>query len=207
MPHSNGNSLHDMADYKDTLNLPETPFPMRGDLAKREPQWVGEWRENGVCGRLRTIAKGRPRFVLHDGPPYASGDIHIGTALNKILKDIVVKSKTLAGFDAPYVPGWDCHGMPIEVQIEKKHGKNLSAEETQRLCRAFASEQIQRQKKEFERLGVLGDWDNPYLTMAYRNEADEIPVLGRLLHKAYLYRALNPVNCALARRSPLPHAP
>src|ERR687896_162637 len=183
-----------MADYKDTLNLPETPFPMRGDLAKREPQWVKEWQEKGVYRRLRQVAKGRPRFVLHDGPPYANGDIHIGTAVNKILKDIIVKSKTLAGFDAPYVPGWDCHGMPIEVQIEKKHGKNLPPEETQRLCRAYATEQIARQKRDFERLGVLGDWEHPYLTMAYRNEADEIRVLGRLLEKGYVYRGLKPVN-------------
>jgi isoleucyl-tRNA synthetase len=183
-----------MADYKDTLNLPDTPFPMRGDLAKREPQWVKEWQEKGVYRRLRTIAKGRPRFVLHDGPPYASGDIHIGTAMNKILKDIIVKSKTLAGFDAPYVPGWDCHGMPIEVHIEKKYGKNLSTEETQRLCRAFAADQIERQKKDFQRLGVLGDWDHPYLTMAPRTEAEEIRVLGRLLEKGYVYRGLKPVN-------------
>ncbi|HEX6295158.1 MAG TPA: isoleucine--tRNA ligase [Burkholderiales bacterium] len=183
-----------MADYKDTLNLPETPFPMRGDLARREPQWVEEWQEKGVYKRLRQVAKGRPRFVLHDGPPYANGDIHIGTAVNKILKDIIVKSRTLAGFDAPYVPGWDCHGMPIEVQIEKKHGKNLPPEETQRLCRAFATEQIERQKQDFKRLGVLGDWDNPYLTMAYSNEADEIRVLGKLLEKGYVYRGLKPVN-------------
>src|SRR5205807_827796 len=134
-----GNILRDMADYKDTLNLPETPFPMRGDLARREPQWVKDWKEKGVYRRLRSIAKGRPRFVLHDGPPYANGDIHIGQALNKILKDIIVKSKTLAGFDAPYVPGWDCHGMPIEVQIEKKYGKNLPAEETLRLCRVSSA--------------------------------------------------------------------
>jgi isoleucyl-tRNA synthetase len=183
-----------MADYKDTLNLPETPFPMRGDLAKREPQWVKEWQDKGVYKRLRQVAKGRPRYVLHDGPPYANGDIHIGTAVNKILKDIIVKSRTLAGFDAPYVPGWDCHGMPIEVQIEKKHGKNLPPEETQRLCRAFATEQIERQKQDFKRLGVLGDWDNPYLTMAYSNEADEIRVLGKLLEKGYVYRGLKPVN-------------
>ena len=183
-----------MADYKDTLNLPETPFPMRGDLAKREPLWVKEWQEKGVYKRLRQLAKGRPRFVLHDGPPYANGDIHIGTAVNKILKDIIVKSRTLAGFDAPYVPGWDCHGMPIEVQIEKKHGKNLPPEETQRLCRAFAAEQIERQKQDFKRLGVLGDWENPYLTMAYSNEADEIRVLGKLLEKGYVYRGLKPVN-------------
>jgi isoleucyl-tRNA synthetase len=183
-----------MADYKDTLNLPETPFPMRGDLAKREPVWVKEWQDKGVYRRLRAVAKGRPRFVLHDGPPYANGDIHIGTAVNKILKDVIVKSKTLAGFDAPYVPGWDCHGMPIEVQIEKKHGKNLPAAETLRLCRAFATEQIDRQRKDFQRLGVLGDWEQPYLTMAPRNEADEIRVLGKLLEKGYVYRGLKPVN-------------
>jgi isoleucyl-tRNA synthetase len=183
-----------MADYKDTLNLPETPFPMRGDLAKREPLWVKEWQEKGLYRRLRAVAKGRPRFVLHDGPPYANGDIHIGTAVNKILKDVIVKSKTLAGFDAPYVPGWDCHGMPIEVQIEKKHGKNLPAAETQRLCRAFATEQIERQRQDFRRLGVLGDWEHPYLTMAPANEAGEIRVLGKLLEKGYVYRGLKPVN-------------
>jgi len=183
-----------MADYKDTLNLPETPFPMRGDLAKREPQWVKEWQEKGVYRRLRQVAKGRPRFVLHDGPPYASGDIHIGTAMNKILKDIIVKSRTLAGFDAPYVPGWDCHGMPIEVQIEKKFGKNLPTQETQRLCRAFATEQIESQKKGFQRLGVLGDWDHPYLTMDPATEANEIRVLGKILANGFVYRGLKPVN-------------
>jgi len=183
-----------MADYKKTLNLPDTPFPMRGNLAKREPQWVRQWEDKGVYARLRTLAKGRPRFVLHDGPPYANGDIHLGTAVNKILKDMVVKSKSLAGFDAPYVPGWDCHGMPIEVHIEKQHGKHLSAEETQRLSRAYATEQIARQKADFRRLGVLGDWDNPYLTMAPGNEADEIRALGVLLAKGYVYRGLKPVN-------------
>ena len=183
-----------MPDYKNTLNLLDTPFPMRGDLAKREPAWVEAWEKTGLYQRLRAVCKGRPRFVLHDGPPYANGDIHIGTAVNKILKDMVVKSRTLAGFDAPYVPGWDCHGMPIEVQIEKRYGKNLPAEETQRLCRAYATEQIARQKKDFQRLGVLGDWDDPYLTMAYRNEADEIRGLGRLLAAGYLYRGLKPVN-------------
>jgi isoleucyl-tRNA synthetase len=183
-----------MADYKNTLNLPDTPFPMRGDLAKREPLWVKEWNETGVYKRLRAVAKGRPRFVLHDGPPYANGDIHIGHAVNKILKDVIVKSKSMAGFDAPYVPGWDCHGMPIEVQIEKKYGKNLPAGETQRLCRAYATEQIAKQKLDFQRLGILGDWDNPYLTMAYGNEADEIRSLGLLLRKGYIFRGLKPVN-------------
>jgi isoleucyl-tRNA synthetase len=183
-----------MADYKSTLNLPDTPFPMRGDLAKREPKMLAQWQERRYYQRIREAAKGRPRFVLHDGPPYANGDIHIGHAVNKILKDIIVKSKSLAGFDAPYVPGWDCHGMPIEVQIEKTHGKHLPTAETQKLCRAYASEQVERQKKDFQRLGVLGEWDRPYLTMAFRNEADEIRALGKLLEQGYVYRGLKPVN-------------
>ncbi|MGH8648513.1 MAG: class I tRNA ligase family protein, partial [Burkholderiales bacterium] len=183
-----------MADYKKTLNLPDTPFPMRGDLAKREPLMLESWQARGFYQRIRAARRGAPRFVLHDGPPYANGDIHIGHAVNKILKDIIVKLKTLSGYDAPYVPGWDCHGMPIEVQIEKSHGKNLPTAETQRLCRAYAAEQIERQKRDFQRLGVLGDWDRPYLTMAYRNEADEIRALGILLRKGYIYRGLKPVN-------------
>ena len=183
-----------MADYKKTLNLPDTPFPMRGDLAKREPLVLKAWQERKLYQRIREASRGRPKFVLHDGPPYANGNIHLGHAINKILKDIIVKSKTLSGFDAPYVPGWDCHGMPIEREIEKLHGKNLPVEKTQSLCRAYATEQIERQKKDFQRLGVLGDWDNPYLTMAYQNEADEIRVLGKLLQKGYVYRGLKPVN-------------
>ncbi len=181
-------------DYKSTLNLPDTPFPMRGDLARREPQWVGEWQEKKVYEKIRAASRGRPKFVLHDGPPYANGDIHIGTAVNKILKDIIVKSRNMAGFDAVYVPGWDCHGMPIEVQIEKTHGKNIPAEKTQSLARAYAAEQIGRQMKDFRRLGVLGDWDHAYTTMAYKNEADEIRTLGKLLAKGYIYRGLKPVN-------------
>ncbi len=183
-----------MTDYKSTLNLPDTPFPMRGDLAKREPLMLKSWQERKFYERIRAASKGRPSFVLHDGPPYANGDIHIGHAVNKILKDMIVKSKSLSGFDAPYVPGWDCHGMPIEVQIEKKHGKHLPTAETQKLCRAYATEQIERQKQDFIRLGVLGDWDNPYLTMAFKNEADEIRALGKLLEKGYVYRGLKPVN-------------
>jgi isoleucyl-tRNA synthetase len=183
-----------MADYKKTLNLPDTPFPMRGDLAKREPHWVREWQEKKVYETIRAASQGRPKFVLHDGPPYANGNIHLGHAINKILKDIIVKSKVLSGFDAPYVPGWDCHGMPIEREIEKLHGKNLPVEKTQSLCRAYAAEQVERQKKDFQRLGVLGDWDHPYLTMAYQNEADEIRVLGKILQKGYVYRGLKPVN-------------
>jgi isoleucyl-tRNA synthetase len=181
-------------DYKNTLNLPDTPFPMRGDLAKREPAWIAQWEEKKVYAAIRAASKGRPRFVLHDGPPYANGDIHIGHAVNKILKDIIVKSRNMAGFDAPYVPGWDCHGMPIEIQIEKKYGKNLPVAEVQSKARAYALEQIDRQRKDFKRLGVLGDWENPYLTMNFGNEANEIRVLARILKKGYVFRGLKPVN-------------
>jgi isoleucyl-tRNA synthetase len=193
-------------DYKSTLNLPDTPFPMRGDLARREAAWVREWQERKVYEAIRAASRGRPRFVLHDGPPYANADIHIGHAVNKILKDIVVKSKELAGFDAPYVPGWDCHGMPIEVQIEKTHGKNIPVEQTQRLARAYATEQIARQKAQFQRLGVLGDWDHPYTTMAFGNEADEMRMLGALLAKGYIYRGLKPVNWCFDCQSALAEA-
>ena len=193
-------------DYKSTLNLPDTPFPMRGDLARREPGWVKDWQVRKVYAAIRVASKGRKRFLLHDGPPYANAAIHIGTAVNKILKDIVVKSRELAGFDAPYVPGWDCHGMPIEVQIEKTYGKHLSTAETQRLCRAYASEQITLQMAGFQRLGVLGDWEHHYTTMGYHNEADEIRVLGRLLEKGYLYRGLKPVNWCFDCQSALAEA-
>ncbi|HZF19836.1 MAG TPA: isoleucine--tRNA ligase [Burkholderiales bacterium] len=181
-------------DYRSTVNLPDTPFPMRGDLAKREPQWAKEWQEGKVYEKIRAASAGRPKFVLHDGPPYANGDIHIGTAVNKILKDIIVKARGFAGFDAVYVPGWDCHGMPIEMQIEKTYGKNIPVEKTQSLARAYATEQIARQKADFRRLGVLGDWDHAYTTMAFRNEADEIRILSKLLEKGYVYRGLKPVN-------------
>lgn len=181
-------------DYKNTLNLPDTPFPMRGDLPRREPAWVAQWQEKKVYQAIRDASRGRPTFLLHDGPPYANGDIHIGHAVNKILKDIVVKSRNMAGFDAAYVPGWDCHGMPIEIQIEKKFGKHLPVAEVQAKARAYALEQIERQKKDFERLGVLGDWNRPYLTMNFSNEANEIRALGRILEKGYVFRGLKPVN-------------
>ena len=193
-------------DYRSTLNLPDTPFPMRGDLARREVEWAKDWQQRKVYEAIRAASRGRPKFILHDGPPYANNDIHIGQALNKVLKDIVVKSHQLAGFDAPYVPGWDCHGMPIEVQIEKLHGKNLSIADTQRLCRAYATEQIVRQKADFQRLGVLGDWEHPYTTMAYTNEAEEIRTLGKLLEKGYLYRGLKPVNWCFDCHSALAEA-
>ena len=195
-----------MADYKNTLNLTDTAFPMRGDLAKREPQWVSQWQEKKLYEQIREACKGRPQFILHDGPPYANGDIHIGHAVNKILKDIIIRAKTLAGFDAPYVPGWDCHGLPIEHQIEKLHGKHIAGDKVRALSRAFAGEQVERQKKDFIRLGVLGEWDNPYLTMAFKTEADEIRALGKVLKKGYLYQGLKPVNWCLDCGSALAEA-
>ena len=181
-------------DYKNTLNLPDTPFPMRGDLPKREPQWVAQWQEKGLYQAIRQARAGQEKFILHDGPPYANGDIHIGHAVNKILKDMIVKARGLKGMDAVYVPGWDCHGMPIEIQIEKQFGKHLPTQEVQAKSRAYASEQIERQKKDFMRLGVLGDWDNPYKTMNFRNEADEIRSLASIYSKGYVFRGLKPVN-------------
>ena len=195
-----------MADYKSTLNLPDTTFPMRGDLAKREPVWVRQWQEAKLYERIRDVSKGRPKFILHDGPPYANGDIHIGHAVNKILKDIVVKSKVLAGFDSPYVPGWDCHGLPIEHQVEKKHGKNLPAAQFRKLCRDFATEQIERQRKDFIRLGVLGDWMNPYRTMDFKTEADTIRALDAIRRGGYLYQGAKPVHWCLDCRSALAEA-
>jgi isoleucyl-tRNA synthetase len=176
------------------VNMTETAFPMRGDLAKREPQWVKQWQDKKIYDRIRKAAKGRPKFILHDGPPYANGDIHIGHAVNKILKDMVVKARLMAGFDAPYVPGWDCHGMPIEIQIEKLYGKGLPTADVLSKARAYAEAQIDRQKTDFIRLGVLGEWHNPYKTMAFGNEADELRALGKILEKGYVYRGLKPVN-------------
>jgi isoleucyl-tRNA synthetase len=183
-----------MAEHKHPLNLPDTPFPMRGDLAKREPEWIKAWTARGLYRQIRASAAGRPKFILHDGPPYANGDIHIGHAVNKVLKDIIVRSKTLAGFDAPYVPGWDCHGLPIELQVEKTHGKDLPPAKFRQLCRAYAAEQVERQKADFIRLGVLGDWDRPYLTMDYRTEADIVRALGRIYQNGYLVAGAKPVH-------------
>jgi isoleucyl-tRNA synthetase len=195
-----------MGDYRHTLNLPDTAFPMRGDLARREPGWVRQWQEHKLYQRIREVCKGRPKFILHDGPPYANGDIHIGHAVNKILKDIVVKSKTLAGFDAPYVPGWDCHGLPIEHQVEKQHGKNIPAEQFRKLCREYATLQIERQRRDFIRLGVLGDWEHPYRTMDFQTEADIIRALGKVYERGYLYQGAKPVYWCLDCRSALADA-
>jgi isoleucyl-tRNA synthetase len=183
-----------MTDYKATLNLPDTPFPMKAGLPQREPQILQRWTDIGLYEQLRKTAEGRPMFVLHDGPPYANGSIHIGHALNKILKDIIIRSKTLAGYDAPYVPGWDCHGLPIEHKVETTFGKNQPADLTRERCRAYAAEQIEEQKAGFIRLGVLGQWDNPYLTMNFANEAGEIRALAEMVKKGFVFKGLKPVN-------------
>ena len=180
-------------DYRSTLNLPDTPFPMRGDLPKREPGWVKEWEDQGIYKRLRDARRGAPKFILHDGPPYANGQIHMGHAVNKVLKDMIVKARQLAGFDAQYVPGWDCHGLPIENQIEKLYGRNLSRDEMQAKGRAYATEQITLQMQDFKRLGVLGEWDNPYKTMNKPNEAGELRLFKRLMERGFVYRGLKPV--------------
>ncbi|CAB5695640.1 Isoleucine--tRNA ligase [Delftia tsuruhatensis] len=181
------------AGYRTTLNMPDTPFPMRGDLPKREPGWVQEWEDKGIYKKLRDARHGAPKFILHDGPPYANGKIHIGHAVNKALKDMIVKSRQLEGFDAMYVPGWDCHGLPIENAIEKLHGRNLPRDEMQARSRAFATEQIAQQMVDFRRLGVLGDWDHPYKTMNYANEAGELRALKRVMERGFVYRGLKPV--------------
>ncbi len=187
------------SSYRATLNMPDTPFPMRGDLPRREPGWVKDWNDaaNAAGGslymRLREARKGAPLFVLHDGPPYANGQIHMGHAVNKVLKDMIVKSRQLAGFDAQYIPGWDCHGLPIENAIEKKHGRNLSRDDMQAKSRAYATEQIELQRGDFKRLGVLGDWERPYRTMDPANEAGQIRAFKRVIERGFVYRGLKPV--------------
>lgn len=184
-------------DYKKTLNLPNTSFPMKGSLAQREPERLKKWNEAGLYKKIREAFAGRPKFILHDGPPYANGEIHIGHAVNKVLKDFIVKSKTLSGFDAPYVPGWDCHGLPIELQVEKKIGKagmQVSPEVFRKACRDYAGKQVNLQKEAFIRLGVLGEWDRPYLTMDYAFEADIVRALGKIAAKGHIVRGAKPVH-------------
>ncbi|EKO3572418.1 isoleucine--tRNA ligase [Vibrio metschnikovii] len=186
-----------MSEYKDTLNLPETGFPMRGDLAKREPEMLARWYKEDLYGAIRQAKQGKKSFVLHDGPPYANGDIHIGHALNKILKDIIIKSKTLSGFDAPYIPGWDCHGLPIELMVEKKVGKpgqKVTAAEFREKCRDYAAGQVEGQKESFKRLGILGEWDKPYRTMDFATEANIIRALGKIADNGHLLKGFKPVH-------------
>ncbi len=192
-------------DYKQTLNLPKTDFPMRANLPEREPAWVEEWQRSGLYARLAEATSGRPLYVLHDGPPYANGHVHLGTALNKIIKDMVLKSKLLAGYRVPFVPGWDCHGMPIEHQVTKELGpkaRSLSRLEIRQRCRAYAEKFVNIQRSEFQRLGVLGEWERPYLTMSPEYEAQIVRVFRELVEGGYIYRGLRPVHwctvCATA---------
>ncbi len=198
-----------MTDYKATLNLPQTDFPMKAGLSQREPARLKEWQQKQLYQKIREVFAGRPKFILHDGPPYANGDIHIGHAVNKILKDMIVKSRTLAGFDAPYVPGWDCHGLPIELMVEKKVGKaghKVDARTFRQKCREYASKQVAGQKSDFQRLGVLGDWDNPYLTMDYAFEANIIRSLGKIVDNGHLQQGFKPVHWCLDCASALAEA-
>ena len=186
-----------MSDYKNTLNLPTTDFPMKANLANREGSFLKEWQDKDINKQIRQKFKGKPLFVLHDGPPYANGDIHIGHAVNKVLKDVIVKSKTLSGYDAPYVPGWDCHGLPIEHMVEKKKGKvghKISADEFRAACREYADKQIKKQKVDFKRLGIFGDWDNPYLTKNFKYEADIVRALGKIVKNGHLTKGFKPVH-------------
>ncbi len=198
-----------MADYKNTVNLPETAFPMKADLARREPDMLAWWDEHRTYEKLRAIAQDRPKFILHDGPPYANGAIHIGHAVNKILKDVIVKSRTLDGFDAPYVPGWDCHGLPIEHAVEKVRGremKQLDARAFRQACREFAMQQVDVQRKDFIRLGVMGDWFNPYLTLAPRYEAEQLRAFAQIIRNGHLYKGYKPVHWCIDCRSALAEA-
>ena len=198
-----------MSDYKSTLNLPETGFPMRGDLAKREPGMLQRWYDDNLYGIIREAKKGKKTFILHDGPPYANGSIHIGHSVNKILKDIIVKSKGMAGYDSPYVPGWDCHGLPIEHKVEQmigKPGEKVSASEFRAACRQYAAEQVEGQKNDFIRLGVLGDWDRPYLTMNFQTEANIIRALGKIIGNGHLHKGAKPVHWCMDCRSALAEA-
>jgi isoleucyl-tRNA synthetase len=198
-----------VADYKNTINLPNTGFPMKADLANREPGMVEAWERTRLYDKIRATAKGRPTFVLTDGPPYANGALHLGHALNKILKDIIVKSRTLDGYDAPYVPGWDCHGLPIEMQVEKTHGRvgqKIDPKAFRAACRAYALKQVDAQRIEFKRLGVLGDWDHPYLTMMPRFEAEQLRAFAVIIKNGHVYKGYKPVHWCLNCRSALAEA-
>ena len=198
-----------MSDYKATLNLPQTDFPMKANLAQREPERLKAWAEMDLYGQMREAGQGKPTFILHDGPPYANGELHVGHAINKILKDIIIKSKTLSGFDAPYVPGWDCHGLPIELNVEKKVGKpghKVTAAEFRQKCRDYASKQVEAQKADFVRMGVFGDWAQPYLTMDFRFEANIVRTLAKIIDRGHLHRGFKPVHWCLDCGSALAEA-
>lgn len=198
-----------MNQYKDTLNLPHTDFPMKANLARREPERLKKWQQEDLYGQIRARRKGQRQFILHDGPPYANGDIHIGHAVNKILKDIIVKSQGLNGLDSPYVPGWDCHGLPIELMVEKKVGKagvKVDHKTFRAACREYAGKQVARQREDFRRLGILGDWERPFLTMNYQTEADIVRALGKIIEAGHLQRGVKPVHWCIDCGSALAEA-
>ena len=198
-----------MSDYKNTLNLPETGFPMKANLTQREPERLKQWEAMGLYQKMREAGEGKPTFILHDGPPYANGELHVGHAVNKILKDIIIKSKTLSGFDSPYVPGWDCHGLPIELNVEKKVGKpghKVTASEFRQKCREYAAKQVGNQREDFKRMGVVGDWDDPYLTMNFWFEANIVRTLGKIIDNGHLQQGFKPVHWCLDCGSALAEA-
>lgn len=216
---ADANANENGIDYKPTLNLAKTPFAMKANLANREPNWLKQWQEDGLYSQIRNARKGAPKYILHDGPPYANGQIHLGHAVNKVLKDIIIKYKTLSGFDAPYVPGWDCHGLPIELKVEAKVGKvgstikkgqhkgeQVTAAFFREKCREYASTQVALQRKDFERLGILGDWEKPYLTMNFKQEADTVRALGKIYDNGHVVAGMKPVNWCLDCGSALAEA-
>ncbi len=198
-----------MADWKDSLNLPKTGFPMKANLQATEPQMLAHWEAIDLYRKLRDRRRGAPVFILHDGPPYANGNVHLGTALNKVLKDVVVRSRSMMGFDAPYVPGWDCHGLPIELKVLKELGpkkKDMSVADLRRACRAYAARFVDVQREQFKRLGVMGDWADPYLTMDYRYQAAIVRALGRFVEQGMVYKGKKPVHWCIHCRTALAEA-
>src|SRR5688572_23059860 len=197
-------------DYKDTLNLPRTDFPMKADLVTREPLRLEKWQAASLYGKIQEARAGKEKFVLHDGPPFANGDVHIGTALNKILKDIIIKYQTLRGKSAPYVPGWDCHGLPIEFKVSQEMRKagdtSVDAVTIRKACDAYARKYIDTQRTQFKRLGVLGDWENPYLTLNKEYEADELRMFADIVEKGFVYRGKKPVYWSIPCRTALAEA-
>src|SRR5437016_5235329 len=196
-------------DLKSTLNLPQTTFPMKANLPQNEPKWLAKWAQEDLYGLIRAARQGDPVFVLHDGPPYANGRIHLGTALNKILKDFIVKSKTMAGFDSPYVPGWDCHGLPIEIKVDSELGSKkaqMSAVEIRRACRKYAEKYVELQRQGFKRLGVLGRWEDPYLTMSAQYQSVIAGAFVEFLDRGYVYKGLKPVHWCIKDRTALAEA-
>lgn len=198
-----------MTEYKKTLNLPKTDFPMKGNLAVREPDMLKRWTEIDVHQQIREASNGREKFILHDGPPYANGDIHIGHVVNKVIKDMIIKSKQMSGYDSPYIPGWDCHGLPIENKVESKVGKpgdKIDESEFRAKCREYATQQIDNQRVEFKRLGIFGDWENPYLTMGFQNEADIVRALGKIIERGHVYKGVKPVHWSWGAHSAMAEA-